>query len=459
MRNSRDHTAAGTVVADPRAGSRPVQRSPGRWWRVGRMLQVGAVVAACAAAVDGRAPGSARADSHGAACEPGAPATCTLADLAQTLGLRFGATLEDFEIADSAYSSTLSREFTSLTPENALKAYSTQPSRGDWQFAGADAVVDFAAAAGLAVRGHTLVWAKDEYTPSWMTSITDPAELRAVTEEYVSEVMGRYVGRIQRWDVVNEPLDTLGTGPSDSVFWSLGSEWIGDLFELAHSIDPAAELWINEYGTDWVPGKHEAYLALVRELVDAGVPIDGVGIQTHRLPGLMLDRAVFESQLSDFTALGLDVAVTELDVPVSPTDPNALVWQAREYRKVVAACLAVDGCAEVTIWGLSDADTWLDSLGTFPTPTRPLLFDGDFRPKPAYEAVRDLLAFAVVNGSLPPTGDPSEVIVALACLLFMVGMALRAVAAPQLRLPYVSPFVRDSLRANHLGRSRSDLSE
>ena len=411
--------------------------------RSARVVQVVALVLAAAGSFDGSAAPVAFADSP--TCDPSVPTTCTLADLARELGIRIGATLEDFEVADPHYTTTLRREFTSLTPENALKAYSTQPSRGDWQFTGADAVVDFADEAGLTVRGHTLVWAKDEFTPSWITSIADPVELGQVTEELVAEVMGRYAGRIPRWDVVNEPLDTLGTGPSESVFWSLGPDWIGDMFRLARSIDPAAELWINEYGTDWVPGKHEAYLALVRQLVAAGVPIDGVGIQTHRLPGLELQRSTFERQLRDFTELGLDVAITELDVPVSPTDPVALARQAAEYRKIVASCLAVEGCTEVTVWGLSDRDTWLDSLGTFPTPTRPLLFDGEYQPKPAYEAVRELMAYAVLNGSLPPTGDPSGTVVGLATMLLVLGLAMRVVASRDRRPPYVPPLVRNSL--------------
>ena len=363
-----------------------------------------------------------------AGCNPAVPATCTLGDLAQRLGIRIGSTLEDFELGKADYTSTLRREFTALTPENALKMYSTQPERGAWQFGAGDAVVGFAVDEALEVRGHTLVWAKDEFTPAWVTSIGDPAELRTVVEEHLGEVMRRYSDSVRRWDVVNEPLDTFGTGPSDSVFWTLGPAWIGDAFRLARSIDPTAELWINEYGTDWVPGKHEALVALVGGLLSTGVPIDGVGIQMHRLPGAPLDQAAFEQQLRDFTALGLEVAVTELDVPVDPTDPGALAWQAGEFRKVVAACLAVRGCTEVTVWGLTDADTWLDGLGLFPTPTRPLLFDGAYQAKPAYVAVRDEMAATLVRRTLPVTGGDAPVVVALALLVLVAGTALRVAA-------------------------------
>jgi endo-1,4-beta-xylanase len=355
-----------------------------------------------------------RTDIAGASptCDPYAPATCTLRQLADLAGIRIGSTAEPSETTEPAYTSVLAREFNSLTPENSLKWYATQPSPGTWDFAGADAVVQFAEDHDMAVRGHTLVWAQDTYTPAWVKSITDPVALKTAVDNQITTTMNHFAGKIHRWDVVNEPLVSLGTGLSASVFWDLGPEWIADAFRLARSLDPDAELWLNEYGSDWVPGKHEALVALVRQLVDAGVPIDGVGIQTHRLPGAVLDAERFASQLRDFTALGLAVAITELDVPVSPTDPDAFEFQAAEYARVVSACLTVDGCVEVTVWGLTDGSTWLDSLGLFPTPTRPLLFDTTFAPKPAYDAIRRVLSEAVApqvtptTESVQPTGAP-----------------------------------------------------
>jgi endo-1,4-beta-xylanase len=327
-------------------------------------------------------------------CDPRDPTTCTLDELATDAGLRFGATLEPQEIADADYAGTLVREHSALTPENTMKMYSIQNQRGVWTFAGADTVMAFAEANDLAVRGHTLVWSQDQFTPTWVKSITDPAELQAVTAEHITAVVTRYRDQIDRWDVVNEPLASVGTGPSGSVWHDLlgTTEWIADAFTLAHDLDPTAELWLNEYGTDWVPGKHAALLALVGELVADGVPIDGVGLQTHRPSVAGPDRAVFEQQLRDFTELGLEVAITELDVVTSPTDPDALAKQADAYERVVRACLAVAGCTEITTWGITDATTWLDNLGIFPPPTRPLLFDDSFAPKPAYHAVRSALA-------------------------------------------------------------------
>jgi len=384
------------------------------------------------------------------ACNPRKPATCTLRELADLNSLRIGSTAEPSEVTNPAFASILGREFNSLTPENALKWYATQSTAGTWDFTGADAIVNYASDNDMSVRGHTLVWAQDTYTPAWVRAISNPVDLRAKVNEHITTTMNHFAGRIHRWDVVNEPLATFGTGPSSSVFWTMGPEWIADAFRLARSLDADAELWLNEYGSDWVPGKHEALLELVAGLVADGVPIDGVGLQTHRLPGDQLDTVRFGEQLADFTALGLEVAITELDVPVSPDDPSAFQKQATEYAKVVSTCLRVTGCVEVTVWGLTDGATWLDSLGMFPTPTRPLLFDTNFAPKPAFEAVRRVLATAAPR--LPVTGSRMTA-VATAGLLLIVGGAFSLIRAPRPGLIAGPSPVRPT-RARYVGRAQ-----
>jgi len=342
-------------------------------------------------------PASGVSATAAATCDPATPATCSLRQLADLAGIRLGATAEADEVVPGPYAETLVREFNALTPENAMKWYTTNPAAGVFDFDDADGVMAFAAANDLAVRAHTLVWTQDTFTPQWVLDVTDGNELATWVAQHVVTVAGRYAGQVPRWDVINEPLETLGTGLSDSVFHRLlPTDWMASVFSAVGAVDPSAELWINEYGTDWVPGKHEALLALVRDLLAVGAPLDGVGLQVHRPTVSGPDRATFERQLRDFTELGLAVAVTELDVPIPPGDDDALLAQAEAYRTVVEACLAVPGCEEVTVWGVTDAATWLDGLGVFPTPTRPLLFDGDFAPKPAYAAVRDALAAFVV---------------------------------------------------------------
>ena len=364
----------------------------GRWSLVAAGLVVAASLGSPTSAPSGADPGS-------SALRPRAVAA----------GLRFGATLEPAQIADPDYAATLAAEFSSVTAENAMKWYAIEPERDAVDFSGADAVLGFAEANGMEVRGHALIWAQDRFTPAWVLAITDPDELRAEVEDHVRSVLERYRGRIHRWDVVNEPLDTMGGARSDNVFERvLGPDWIGDVFRLAHEVDPDAELWLNEYGPDWNPTKHRALVALLRQLRSEGVPVHGVGIQTHRLTAGPPDRRTFEGILRDYAALGLRVALTEVDVPTTPDAPGEVLLQAATFETLVVSCLAVPACEEVTTWGVTDGDTWLDSLGLLPVPTRPLLFDERFRPKPAHRAVARVLdgGRAAARASSPWASPP-----------------------------------------------------
>lgn len=342
----------------------------------------------------------------GSASLPSGPATAatpTLRQLADAAGVRIGGTLDPGEIG-TLHSDTLAREFNSLTAENAMKWYTIQPTRGVFDFTGGDAVLGFAEANAMTVRGHNLVWAQDQFTPAWVKAIADPTELRQVVHDHIATVLNHYRGRITRWDVVNEPLSYTANAPSDSVFQRvLGPDWLVDVYTDAHSVDPTIELWLNETLTDWVPGKHAAMLDLVRGLQAAGVPLYGIGIQTHRPSVEGPDRAVYQQMLQDVADLGLKVAVTELDVPTAPTDPDAFARQAEAYRTIVTSCLAVAACEEVTTWGVGDASTWLDHVGYLATPTRPLLFDDDYQPKPAYWAVAEVLAAGRPQPAAPST--------------------------------------------------------
>ena len=315
-----------------------------------------------------------------------------LRDLAARVPLRIGATLGPDQIADPEYAGTLAREFNSVTPENAMKWYSIQSTRGTFDFTGADAIVAFAEAHSMEIRGHNLIWANDQYTPAWVKAITDPDELRAVVQEHVRTVLEHFRGHVHRWDVVNEPLDTFGTGPADTVFSRvLGADWVTEVYRYAHQVDPTIELWINEFGTDYLPAKQARLLGLARHLLAAGVPLTGIGVQTHRISVDGPDRAAFERMLRQFAALGLQVAITEADVRVLPDDPHGLTRQAAAYRTIVSSCLAVPACREVTFWGVTDRDSWLNADASIRQPPRPLLFDDAFAPKPAYDAVAEVL--------------------------------------------------------------------
>ncbi|MCE7079455.1 endo-1,4-beta-xylanase [Streptomyces sp. ST2-7A] len=299
----------------------------------------------------------------------------------------------------------LARHHGSLTPGNALKWDATQPVEGVFRFTDADPIIEFAEERGMTVRGHTLVW--HQQTPAWV--FTDPdgepmtptpenkALLLDRLETHIREVVGRYGDRIGTWDVVNEVIDeSRSDGMRRSPWYEItGSDYIRTAFRVAHEVAPDARLVINDYNTN-VPAKREALYDLVAMLLDEGVPVHGVGHQTHiniEWPSV----AEAEAMLERFVPLGVEQEITEMDVsvytapdqvfPVVPAE--RLAAQARQYRRMFELFRSYsEHITSVTLWGLADDDTWLDG-GPLDRKDAPLLFDERLRAKSAYWAVVD----------------------------------------------------------------------
>ena len=334
-------------------------------------------------------------------CHPG---TASLREAGCRLDVLVGGAVSPTVLDDDEARAVIARELSSVTPENELKWTVVQPARGQFDFAGADRLVDFASANGIRVKGHTLVWdqAAGNGIPPWVADINDPVELDQVLATHINTVMGRYAGRIARWDVVNEPLVSVGADRNRGHFAQvLGPRYIARAFELARAADPHAKLYLNEHSAEASPARADALVALVTELVNQGVPIDGVGLQTHLFTGNPPEPGVIDGLVRRLRMLGLDVAITELDVPLpagldagAATDA-ALNRQAAIYAQIVGECLAA-GCREITMWGVDDAHTWFDGF-LKRTDTRPLLFDARLQPKPAYQAVLATLTAAPPN--------------------------------------------------------------
>jgi endo-1,4-beta-xylanase len=333
-----------------------------------------------------------------------------LRDLAARAGLSIGSAAHDEHLADDPdYARVLAREFDSITPYTAMKWGRIHPEPDRYDFAAADAIVEFAEAHRMRVRGHTLVWggAVDPPNPAYVTEASSPEELSELTADHIRTVMSRYRGRVDRWDVVNEPLTALGEagttdGLRDHVFLrQLGPGHIAEAFELAHAVDPEARLFVNDF-VDLKPGeKQERYFRLVRDLLDANVRLHGVGFQGHLafLPTAPPGDADLASEeeiaatLRRFAALGLDVEITELNVHTwrFEGDRAARLERQRElYASTVRACVAVPGCTAVTVWLFTDRYPTTAEL-LFRRDGEPLLFDDDYAPKPAYFGVRDAL--------------------------------------------------------------------
>lgn len=313
------------------------------------------------------------------------PPLRTLADARE---LRLGSAVNVTALADPDYQTVLAREFNAVTAETAMKWNAVEPEPGVFERSAADELIAFAEQHGQQVYGHTLVWHKQ--VPEWVAhGRFDNDQLREVLHDHVRSEVSYFRGRVWAWDVVNEPLAEDGT-LRDSL-WSrrLGPGYIADALRWARSADPDAALFLNDYGIEGINPKSDAMYALVSRLLADGVPIDGVGFQVHwglrPLPESML------ANLERFAALGLDVVISELDVrvPEPPTDVD-LRSQAILYGQVVEVCLAVPRCVSVTVWGFSDAYSWVP--GRYPDSGSANLFDENYRPKPAFQAVAEALS-------------------------------------------------------------------
>jgi len=320
-------------------------------------------------------------------------AGATLRRLGDLRGLQVGAAIRASTLRENPpYGAVVAREFSSITPANEMKWASVEPVRGRFDWSGADATIAFARAHDQVVRGHTLVWHRQ--LPDWLTTggFTGPQVLQLMTEHIGAEA-GRYAGEVVAWDVVNEPFNEDGTFRA-SIFEqaSNGPRYIATALHAARRADPTARLYLNDFNIEGINAKSTAMLNLATALRQQGVPIDGVGIQTHVILGRVPPD--FAENIHRFAAAGFEVCLTEIDVRIPLTageaSPAQLAEQAADYARIVEASLAVRGCVGVTVWGFTDLDSWIPRA--FPGHGAADLLDEGLSPKPAYLATRRTLA-------------------------------------------------------------------
>ncbi|AWT45997.1 MULTISPECIES: endo-1,4-beta-xylanase [Streptomyces] len=313
-------------------------------------------------------------------------AESTLGAAAAQSGRYFGTAIASGRLGDSTYTSIASREFNMVTAENEMKIDATEPQRGQFNFTAGDRVYNWAVQNGKKVRGHTLAWHSQQ--PSWMQSLSG-STLRQAMIDHINGVMAHYKGKIAQWDVVNEAFSDDGSGGRrDSNLQRTGNDWIEVAFRTARAADPAAKLCYNDYNIEnWTWAKTQGVYNMVRDFKSRGVPIDCVGFQSHFNSGSPYNSN-FRTTLQNFAALGVDVAITELDIQGASSST---------YAAVTNDCLAVSRCLGITVWGVRDSDSWRSG-------DTPLLFNNDGSKKPAYTAVLNALNGGSTTTPPPTTG-------------------------------------------------------
>ncbi|KAI0130384.1 family 10 glycosyl hydrolase [Xylariales sp. AK1849] len=273
-------------------------------------------------------------------------------------------------------------EFGQTTASNGQKWLFTEPEQGVFNFTEGDIVTSIAQENGLLQRCHTLVW-HSQLAP-WVESTNWTADaLKDVIVNHITNVMEHWKGKCYAWDVVNEALNDDGTYRESVFYETLGEEFITLAFSTAEKVDPGVKLYYNDYNIESPGNKSEGAIRIVKMLQDAGIKINGVGMQSHfTAPGApTLDQQI--SVMQSYAALGLEVALTELDVRIElPLNETSLEWQKQAYKNSVGACVQVEACVGVTIWDFYDPFSWVPAV--FPGQGDALLWFEDFSKHPAY---------------------------------------------------------------------------
>jgi GH35 family endo-1,4-beta-xylanase len=314
----------------------------------------------------------------------------TLRELADKKGVTLGAAVMSDQLDDSDFTRLLVEDCNYLTPENELKWSIVHPQKDLYDFSGGDKILAFAQEHGMKMRGHTLAW--HNQNPSWLAdAFRSKEQFLGILEQHIKAVVGHYKGKIRDWDVVNEAIDDNGTLRDNLWHYATGPEYIEHALTWAHEADPDARLFINDYGVEEKNSKSDKLYELLKELKEKGLPLNGVGFQFHVDGQYIPDWVSVAQNVKRFQDLGLEVQVTEMDVRLTlPSDESSLSRQARIYAEALRMAESRPVGKTFIIWGLWDKHSWIPS--TYAGSGEALIRDDQGKPKPAHQALYDVLA-------------------------------------------------------------------
>ena len=310
-----------------------------------------------------------------------------------------------------AASDLVALQFNAITPENVMKTENIHPEWNKYTFDLADKFVEYGQRNKMYIVGHTLVW-HSQLAP-FVNRISSADSLKLFMQEHIKTVAGRYSDKINCWDVVNEALNEDGTMRNSIFYRLLRDDYIVDAFRLAQAATPNSKLYYNDYNNE-SPAKRAGTIRLIKLIKDAGVRIDGVGIQGHWHVGKVPFKNI-EQSIVEYAALGVKVAITELDLEVLPRNfqgadvgqrmkadaksnpyinslPDSIQQKlSDDYERLFRLFVKhKDKISRVTFWGVNDGQSWLNNWPVRGRTNYPLLFDRAFKPKPAYYRVMNL---------------------------------------------------------------------
>ncbi|ORY63158.1 glycoside hydrolase superfamily [Pseudomassariella vexata] len=305
--------------------------------------------------------------------------------------LYFGTATDTGELGNTTYYSILTNtsEFGQLVPSNGQKWIFTEPLQGVFNFTEGHIVTDITQKTGQLLRCHNLVW-HSQLAP-WVENTTWTAEtLAPMLEEHVFREAREWKGKCYAWDVVNEALDEDGSFRESVFFDILGPEFIKIAFRAAARADPGAKLYYNDYNIESPGNKSAAARTIVKMLQDDGIKVDGVGLQSHFVVGSTpsIDEQI--ETMRGYADLGVEVAITELDIRLDlPANTSNLAQQKEDYKKTVGACMQVKECIGITVWDFWDPVSWVPSV--FEGQGAATLYFDNFTKHPAYYGVVEAL--------------------------------------------------------------------
>jgi endo-1,4-beta-xylanase len=335
---------------------------------------------------------------------PPSPELPKLRELARSKGLFFGTAVSDSQLKRPDLTPLIVDQCSILVAENEMKWTATQPAPDRFDFTKADFFMKFAESNHLLARGHNLCW--HQYNPAWLDSVLTSQNSATFFTDHIRTVVSRYKGRIHSWDVVNEAIRPEHKNHNDltTSIWltNIGEDYIDLAYRTAAEADPNALLTYNDFDieTDFPPHqvKREAVLAMLHRLLKKGTPIHALGVQghLHAYQGSSTFNG-FNKFLKEVEKLNLQVFVTELDVDDSlllADIPERDRLVAEFYKSFLDNILRHSSVKAVLTWGLSDRDSWLQNFRPRKDglPQRPLPFDAQLSPKPAFFALRDVLS-------------------------------------------------------------------